>query len=391
MAVRTRRVGAIGITLAVALGAAACGGSSAGSSGGGNASGSSTSAGSSGDAAVLQDPLSQQHQRAAGVTVDTTKFKKQGPWTVATIVQGPTNGWGTLFDATMRAEMKSNGNFKDPIYTAWNFKSENQINAVDQAIAQHVDAIMLSALSRKDLAPAVDRAAAAGIPVVTCMAGTDSDNYTAEVSRDIPRQGYDSMKALAESLHGKGKIVMLNGIQGVDAEVFWNSGAKAALKNYPGIKVVSEQFADWSAQKAAQVMDTVLTQQPQIDGVWVGGLEMGPAVIDSIKQDGRDMPFMAGTDPTNGFLRMAQDNKVKFFVAPFPPGAAKFCVDTVADVLSGKPVKKFTDVVDLVQGAAPYGNDQASKWYVAELNDDFIGPKILSTQEYEAAGFGRKK
>ncbi len=391
MSPKIRRLTMVAAGVMLAATVAACSSSkSTGTGGSGAASTQPSSSASHATPAQLTDSLSQQQARATGVTVDTTKFKKAGPWTIATIVQGPTNGWGTLFDVTMKAELTKVGNFKAPIYTAWNFKSENQINAIDNAIAQKVDAILLTSLSRKDLAPAVDRASKAGIPVVTCMAGTDSDNYTADVSSDIPRQGYDSMRALAQALNGKGNIVMLNGISGVDAEVFWNSGAKAALKEFPDIKVVSEQFGDWSAQKAGQVMDTVLTQQSQIDGVWVGGLEMGPAVIDSFKQDGRSMPVMAGTDPTNGFLRTAQASNVKFQVAPFPPAAAKYCVDTVADILSGKAVKKFTNVVGLLPGSEPYGNDQASQWFVPQLNDDFIGPELLTQQEYVSAGFGKK-
>ena len=74
------------------------------------------------------------------------------------------------------------------------------------AITKEVDLILLAALSRAGLKDPVERAVAAGIPVVTCMATVAGDGPTVDVSRNIPLQGYDSAKGLAERLGGQGKV-----------------------------------------------------------------------------------------------------------------------------------------------------------------------------------------
>lgn len=342
--------------------------------------------------AVLSDAYSVALAEAANTTVDTTPFKKEAPYKLATITQGPINGWGTIFDVTLNKALEESGvvNMDELLYAAWNGKTENQTKAMDDAIAAGVDGIILTSLSRAGLSASVERATAAGIPVVTCMAGVESPKYTAEVSRNIPAMGYSSMKALIDKLGGQGKVVLLHGIAGVDAAEFWKLGAEAALAEAPGIEVVSEQYGNWSTADATNVMRTVVAQQPEIDGIWVGGLEMGPGVASAYQEAGRELPPVAGTNPTNGFLKLAKENSIDFFAAPFPPGASKQCLNVMLSLLQGEPIQKFTDVKDLMDGTAPYGTADLDKWYVPNLNDDFIGPLVYDEQFYADNGFARK-
>jgi ABC-type sugar transport system substrate-binding protein len=385
---RRRRGGRVlGAALALVLMTAACGSGESEDSGPA-AEGTPVPTDESGRP-MLSDPYSEQIAAAAGVTVDTAEFAAEPPYRIAAVVQGPTNGWGTIFDAVMRDAFERSGMVDDLLYVPWDFETENQVNGIDDAIASGVDAIMLTSLSRAGLSAAVDRAAAAGIPVVNCMAGVETDTWTAEVSRDIPLMGYESAKAVAEELGGRGSVVMLHGIAGVDAAEFWKSGALEAFGEYPDIEIVSEQYGNWSAADAINVMRTVIAQQGEIDAVWIGGMEMAPAVIDAFNEAGREVPFLAGTNPTNGFLRLAIENDLEFFAAPFPAAASQLCVDTVLKVLAGEPVPRYQDVAEVLEGTQPYGEEDAEQWYVPEYNDDFIGPEVADEDVYLEAGFGR--
>ena len=337
----------------------------------------------------LTDEFSVQHAAWATQTVDTSAFKKDGPYNIATIVQGPTNGWGTIFDTVMNHTLKESGQIADQLYVPWDFTTESQANGIDDAIAKKVDLILLAALSRAGLKDPVERAVAVSIPVVTCMATVAGDGPTVDVSRNIPLQGYDSAKGLAGALGGQGKVVLLHGIAGVDAAEFWRSGAMAALAETPGIEVVAEEYGNWSVSDATDVMRAVLTANPQIDGVWVGGLEMGVSVINAFKEASRPLPKMAGTNPINGFLRLAIENDIEFFAAPFPPGASKLCVETAFKVLNGESVPRFIEVADAMEGTQPFGSDQAEEHYNPKFNDDWIGPAVVPDEVYIEAKFGR--
>lgn len=339
-------------------------------------------------AAELTDDFSTQHAEWATQTVDTSEFATEPPYRIATIVQGPTNGWGTIFDTVMNYELEQSGQIEDQLYVPWDFTTESQANGIDDAIAQDVDAILLTALSRAGLAEPVQRAVDAGIPVITCMATVEGDAPTVDVSRSIPLMGYESARQLAEALGGEGNVVLLHGIAGVDAAEFWRSGAMAALEEYPGIEIVAEDYGQWSVADALDVMRGILTAQPQIDGVWVGGLEMGVSVINAFQEAERDLPLMAGTNPINGFLRLAIENDIEFYAAPFPPAASQLCVQTMFQVLNGESVPRFIEVADVMDGTQPFGSDEAEERYQPQFNDDWIGPAVIPEEAYLEAGFG---
>jgi len=341
-----------------------------------------------GEVPQLTDDFSQQHAAWATETVDTSEFATEPPYTVATIVQGPTNGWGTIFDTVMNYELEQSGMIEDQLYVPWDFTTESQANGIDDAIAQDVDIILLTSLSRAGLQEPVERAVAAGIPVLTCMATVAGDGPTVDVSRSIPLMGYESAKQLAEKLGGEGNVVLLHGIAGVDAAEFWRSGAMAALSEYPDIDVVAEEYGNWSVADALDVMRGVLTANPEIDGVWVGGLEMGVSVITAFEDAGRPFPVMAGTNPINGFLRLAIEHDIDFFAAPFPPSASQLCVQTMFQILNGESVPRFIEVADVMQGTEPFGSDQAEEHYRPDFNDDWIGPAVVPDEVYLDAGFG---
>jgi ribose transport system substrate-binding protein len=342
-----------------------------------------------GDVPELDDEYSQVLREASQITVDTSEFATDPPYRVATIVQGPTNGWGTIFDAVMNHTLEESGLIEDQLYVPWDFTTESQANGIDDAISRNVDAILLTSLSRAGLADSVDRATAAGIPVITCMAGVSTDSFTVEVSRNVPAMGYVGAKWLAEELGGEGKIVAMHGIAGVDAAEFWKSGAEAAFAEYPGIEIVAEEFANWSVADATTAMRAILQSQDEIDGLWFGGMEMGLGGVMAFQEAGREIPPIGGTGPVNGFLRLAEEEGLDYYVAPFPPSASRLCVETMFRVLDGEPVQKHIDVADDMEGTAPFGSDDPEAEYLPQFNDEFIGPVAVDESVYLEAGFGR--
>lgn len=337
----------------------------------------------------LTDDYSLQIARLKDVEVDTGEYVAAEPFRVATIVQGPINGWGTIFDTTMNKAMADSGKFDldGSLYVPWDFDVANQANGIEDAIAQDVDAIMLTSLSRAGLAASVERATEAGIPVILCMAGAETDEFTAEVSAEMPRMGYESAVAVAESIGGEGKVMMMHGIAGVDAAEFWKLGAEIAFAEYPNIEIVAEQNGNWSTADALEVTRTILLQEPEIDAVWSGGFEMGIGIVDAFQEAGIDVPFIGGTGPTNGFLRIALEDDLEFFAAQFPPGGSSECVQTMIDVLEGNSVQKFTDVTVVLADTESITLANAADHFQADLNDDFIGPMIYEVDVYTEAGF----
>ncbi len=368
----------LGILAAAAVAVTACGGSGSG--------GGTSGAGSSGSGSTYSADL----QRDAQTTVYTSKYKKNGAYTIAALTQGPGNGWGLTYDASLRYAAAHNSDIKNLIFAPANGSADKEISDLENAVHQKPDAIVIDPLGRAALAAPIARAMAAGIPVILCANGVEGGNYVTRVDVDLYHTGYSAADGLARSLNGKGNVVMFSGIAGVDAAETWKKAAEDAFSKYPDIKIVAHDYAQWSVATGKSKAAAMIAAHPQIDGVWAGGSEMAVGAILAFKDAGRPMPKFGVDNPLNGFLRLSQENNIQFTGYPDPPAMSKVCLDTAIEVLKGKPVKKFIDVTSILPNSDGYTEKSISTNYVPQLNDDFVPPATAPVSAYVDAGFARK-
>ncbi|KAA2262391.1 sugar ABC transporter substrate-binding protein [Solihabitans fulvus] len=118
------------------------------------------------------------------------------------------------------------------------------------------------------------------IPVVTVDTRPDKGKAYMVVRADNKAYGEQACKFLGDQLKGKGKVVEFEGalssINGRDrSEAF----ASCMQKNYPGITVFAEP-TDWEGAKASAALQTDLTQNPDINGIYMqaGGVFLAPTI-----------------------------------------------------------------------------------------------------------------
>ena len=58
-------------------------------------------------------------------------------------------------------------------------------------------------------------------------------------------------------------------------------------------------------------------------------------------------------------------------------------------MLAGESVPRFIEVADVLDGAQPFGSEEAADRYREEFNDDWIGPAVVPDEVYLENGFGR--
>ena len=102
---------------------------------------------------------------------------------------------------------------------------QKQFSQVENFIAQKVDAIILNPCELEASTPAVDRAKAAGVPIVLVNQVTKSagDSYIGSNDFDA---GRIAMEAIAKKLNGQGGVLMLHGIMGTSAQLQREAGAR---------------------------------------------------------------------------------------------------------------------------------------------------------------------
>jgi ribose transport system substrate-binding protein len=269
--------------------------------------------------------------------------------------------------------------------------ANQQISDIENFIEQQPDAIVVEPLGRAASTTVIKRAISAGIPVVLCANGIEGEDFTSRVDVDFYEVAYKSGVGLAELMGGEGKVVVFNGIAGVDSTETWQAAALDAFSNYPGIEIIATEYAQWNIATAKQKMEAIMAANPQIDGVWAGGGEMALGSGLAFEDAGLEPPKFAMVNVPNGFLRLAQEYGYEFVGSPDPPSMARYCLQTAVDILQGKEdVTKFISLRTLMDGADPYDHTDFEQWYLPELNDDFIPPATVDVEHYIAGGFERK-
>ncbi|MER6030934.1 sugar ABC transporter substrate-binding protein [Streptomyces sp. NPDC001851] len=136
-------------------------------------------------------------------------------------------------------------------------------------ISQGVKGMAMAPQDTAAIAPTLAQLEAKKIPVVTVDTRPDTGKVFMVVRADNRAYGEKACQYLGTKLGGKGKVVMLQGdlssVNGRDRTEAFNDCMK---KNYPGIKVFGEA-TNWDGAVAAQKLQTDLTANPDIKGVYM--------------------------------------------------------------------------------------------------------------------------
>lgn len=226
---------------------------------------------------------------------------------------------------------------------------EKQIQMVENAIVSRVDAIVLSAADSKALNPVIVKANQANIPVILVNDTIDNEALKADNGYVETYVGIDQYEAAslagkyaAENLDG-GKVLLLEGPGGVDALAQRLAGFKDQLEGKPGFEIVSSQNANCDRNEAFNVMQNVLTSNPDVSVVWAVNAEMGQGAIQAIEQAGKTGEISVfDFDASNDDVETIEAGSLVGSVAQYPALQAEAAIQACLDVLAGEKLEEHT-------------------------------------------------
>lgn len=240
-------------------------------------------------------------------------------------------------------KMKSEGIISEYYFTNADTDASKQISDVRDMIAKGVDGILIAASSPTAVIPVVEEAMEAGIKVVNFNSLLDSDNVTAKVYQSDVEFGRICAQFVADSIDGKGNIIVLNGVAGNSVSNARWEGAENVFSKYPDIKIVGESYAGWEYGKGKAAVESLLSANPDIDAVWSQGGAMTQGAIDAFVAANRELVPMSG-EAGNGFLRtwMKYMGVDKFdSIAPnYTATISVKALEVLIDALDNKNVEK---------------------------------------------------
>ncbi|MCC7023237.1 MAG: substrate-binding domain-containing protein [Thermomicrobiales bacterium] len=220
--------------------------------------------------------------------------------------------------------------------------------AIENMISNGAQAVVILANTPTALVPTVQQARADGIVIVSFDTTVHTDppdpsiDVGVAVNEDQVEMGRRWAQFLVDQTGGKGKILMVNGVQGTGVDTERRQGASEVWAQHPDITTV-EVIGDWDPGKAQTATATALAANPDFAGVWCQGGTDG--VVRAFLDAGRPLVPIAG-EAENGFRKQMLEYKDQFQGLSIGQSPGLVCVSMRAalSLLMGEPVPQAVSV-----------------------------------------------
>jgi ribose transport system substrate-binding protein len=222
---------------------------------------------------------------------------------------------------------------------------------VQTMISQGVKGVVMAPQDTAAIIPTLQQLAGKKIPVVSVDTRPDQGNVYMVVRADNRAYGEKACRFLGTKLAGQGKVVMLQGdlasINGRDRTEAFDDCMK---QDFPGITVFGEA-TNWDAGTAAQKLQTRLTANPDIKGVYMQSSFALSGTLQLLKQRDRLVPaadpkhvFIVSNDGIPEELAKIRAGEMDATVSQPADLFAKYALQYVKDAIAGKtPAAGKTD------------------------------------------------
>jgi erythritol transport system substrate-binding protein len=178
--------------------------------------------------------------------------------------------------------------------------ASKQDQLFDSAITAHASAIILDNAGADASIAAIKKAKDAGIPSFLI----DREiNATGVAAVQIVSNNYQGAtlgaQAFVTAMGEKGNYVELTGKQSDTNAGIRSKGYHDVIDQYPDMKMVAQQSANWDQNEAFSKMESILQAHPEVNGVIAGNDTMAMGAIAALKAAGRKDVIVTGFDGSN--------------------------------------------------------------------------------------------
>ena len=176
------------------------------------------------------------------------------------------------------------------------------------------------------------------LPVITLDRAANKGQVVSHIASDNTAGGEMAGNYIAEKLGKGAKIIQLEGLAGTSAARERGAGfAKAAQAH--DFKILASQPADFDRSKGLNVMENLLTAQPEVQGVFAQNDEMALGALRAIQAAGKKDLVLVGFDGTDDGVKAVKGGKMAATIAQQPDKIGEIGVQTADKVLKGEKVE----------------------------------------------------
>ncbi|MBC8217235.1 MAG: D-ribose ABC transporter substrate-binding protein [Planctomycetes bacterium] len=273
------------------------------------------------------------------------KQKEQGPGAnedsqskrrIAVVISTLNNPWFVVLGDTAKARAEELG------YAATIFDSQNdtakESDHFDNIIAAGYAAILFNPTDADGSIANVRKAKEAGIPAFCIDREINSNDVAAtQVLSDNYAGCVDLGQYFVKKMNQKGNYVELLGILGDNNTWNRSKGFHSVVDNYPDLKMVARQCAEFDRTKAMEVLESIMQANPDINAVFCGNDAMAMGAYQALAAAGKtDKVMVFGFDGAKDVIDSIRDGKIVATGMQFPKRMAQMGAEQADEYIKGK-------------------------------------------------------
>lgn len=258
-------------------------------------------------------------------------------------VEGP---WFTAVLYGMTEEAKAQG-YELVITNAGGYENvDTQVSQMADLVQRQVNGILTAVADPEALAPQIQAASDAGIPVVA--AGEEGQNVVSSVSASHCTLGEEMAEGVKELLPDGGKIAALTGPAGAFWTVTRWDCFQAALEG-ANIEVVAQQWSEPSVDEGLRLAEDILQRNPDLDLFYGVDDTVGVGAAQAVTQGpGCDSVQVVTAILGETAEELLREGCIDYLVAQQTVNIGRDSVSTLVQAIEGGSVEANVEVPNVV-------------------------------------------
>ena len=171
---------------------------------------------------------------------------------------------------------------------AYSLKNDEQIQAAQNFIQDEVDYLLLSAADTAGWDSVLKDAQAAGVKVILFDRTIDADPslYEASIVSDMAKEGQTAVDWLAGQNLSEYNVIHIQGVMGSAAQQGRSGALDAKVAAESNWNIVTQQTAEWNAEKAQQIVQSVIDAGTPFNVIYAENDDMAKGAVAALDAAG---------------------------------------------------------------------------------------------------------
>ena len=189
------------------------------------------------------------------------------------------SGYRTANDADLKA-MFTEANGYDASF-AYSLKNDEQIASAQQFIQDGVDYLLLSAADTAGWDSVLKDAQKEGVQVILFDRTIDADEslYVASIVSDMAKEGQTAVDWLKGQNLAEYNVIHIQGVMGSAAQKGRTGALDAKVAANANWNLVTQQTAEWNAEKAQQIVQSVIDKGDKFNVIYAENDDMAKGAV----------------------------------------------------------------------------------------------------------------